>query len=142
MLDLIDKYIGHFPGDKPLFDVSMQSRRFAQREEIEILQIDRNDLPVFHAVCTQIILEDLQQSGLPAAPNAGDHFDQLLVTKADQFVQIFFSLQSLPCHCKPPFLLTGSISKKREKINSFWNGIQKLLILGTPDERSGLKGES
>ena len=92
MLNLINENIGHLPRYKTLFDVGVQRRRIAKRKEIEILQVDGNDLVFFHPICPQIILVDLQQSGLPAASNAGYDFDQLLIPKADQLIQIIFSI--------------------------------------------------
>ena len=61
-------------------------------------QIDGKDLFLCDSLLSQIILIDLQERRLAAAAHAGDDFDELFVPEYRQFVEIFFSLDSLYRH--------------------------------------------
>ena len=99
VLHLIQKNVSHLFGNKTVFQVSVQFFIVGKFLKIHILKIDGNNLVLFDAILQQPILVHFHQNRLSAAADTCYDFDELLVLKRNQFIQVFSSGNS---HNNPP----------------------------------------
>ena len=91
MLYLIQKNVSHLFGNKTVFQVSVQFFIVGKFLKIHILKIDGNNLVLFDAILQQPILVHFHQNRFSAAADTCYDFDELLVLKRNQFIQVFSS---------------------------------------------------
>ena len=109
VLYLIQKNVSHLFGNKTVFQVSVQFSIVGKFLKIHILKIDGNNLVLFDAILQQPILVHFHQNRFSAAADTCYDFDELLVLKRNQFIQVFSSGNS---HNKTSAAFNDSIRQK------------------------------
>ena len=92
ILDLVQKNVSHSLRIQMLFQIVIQLPVIRQFLIINILKINGYDPAGFHPLFPQPLLIHLQERRFSAPAHSCHNFDQLFITKRNQFLQIFFSL--------------------------------------------------
>ena len=133
MLYLINENVCGFVGQYQRFDVLVQGKWIAQLDIVIILEVEIQDLFGAYSIVQQPVAKDFHNSGFSAAAYSCYHLYQLFIFESDELVEIVLAFNSL--HCLVLFWLfatniqnfMGMESEKCVKIESFRNGIRKLL---------------